>query len=97
MNKQVKYGLLVNTLYEGQTIPVDPRCYGFILINKGDCLVTVNGIKLKPYPPGHPELSGESFSFVDPCRSFYNRDFTVIFDAGAAPQLQLIQVYDASN
>lgn len=92
----LKFGLLVTDVYNSRTVTVDPNCYGFILINKGADLVTVNGIKLKPYPPGQPELSGESFAFVDPERKVYNQDFVVVFNAVVtAPWLQIVQVYCA--
>lgn len=35
-------------------------CFSWNLRNEGDVSVTVNGSPLKPFPPGHPELSGES-------------------------------------
>ena len=37
---------------------LNPKCNGYVAVNIGDTLVTVNGIPLKP--PVAPNLSGES-------------------------------------
>lgn len=88
------YGLVFGRFSEAGTIPREAGCYGFIWINLGDDLVTINTLPLKPFPPGFPDLSGESFSFVDPWRNLYNRDFTIAFaGVGVNPLVQIVQVY----
>jgi hypothetical protein len=39
---------------------IDPFCNAWEVINLGDIWVNVNGILLKGFPPGHPELTGAS-------------------------------------
>lgn len=88
------YGLEFGRYANAQTIPRQVGCYGFIWINIGDDLVTINTLPLKPFPPGFPALSGESFSFVDPWRNLYNRNFTISFaGVGVAPSVLIVQVY----
>jgi hypothetical protein len=48
------------------TIPVGKNCYGWRASNKGDGTVIVNNNLLKGFPPGHPELSGESCADIHP-------------------------------
>lgn len=94
MDKQC-FSELINTIYTSQTINKQPGCYGYTFINKGDTGVRVNQTYLKPYPAGRPDLSGESYSFVDPLRAVFNMNFQVIFDAapGANPILELHQYH----
>jgi hypothetical protein len=84
-----------STIRDSTTVPRHAGCYGYTFINKGDTGVRVNQTYLKPYPPGRPDLSGESYSFVDPLRSLFNDDFQIIFDAapGATPILELHQYH----
>jgi len=89
-----KFGLLDGVYTTSQQVPCEKQTYGFIAINSGGDAVRVNGIRLKPFPPGFPQLSGESFGFVDPWRNTYNRDFTITFEGtGSVPSLTLVQVY----
>lgn len=84
------------TIYNSQTINCEKYCYGYAFINKGDTGVRVNQTFLKPYPPGRPDLSGESYAFVDPCRNYFNMDFQIVFDAapGVAPAVEIHQYHD---
>lgn len=84
---------MVNTIYTSITIPRQTGCYGYAFINKGDTGVRVNQTYLKPYPPARPDLSGESYSFVDPNGALFNQDFQITFDAapGAAPVIEIHQ------
>lgn len=85
----------INTVYTSVTLPRQAGCYGYTFINKGDTGVKVNQTFLKPYPPGRPDLSGESYSFVDPLKDLFNQDFQIIFDAlpGADPRVEIHQYY----
>lgn len=93
-----------NTCFDTMTTPVrtsgnvevHPLCFGFIFVNKGDLEVRVNNITLKPFPAGHPELSGESFAFVDPKRKLFSRrQFQVQFNGTptANTVLEITQVH----
>lgn len=85
----------VNTIYNSVTLPKQSGCYGYAFINKGDTGVKVNQTYLKPYPPGRPDLSGESYSYVDPKCNLFNMDFQITFDAapGGAPAVEIHQYY----
>lgn len=72
------------------TVPKHKGTYGYLFINKGDTGVLINQTYLKPYPPGRPDLSGESYGFVDPLRAVYTgNDFSVTFDAAPGADMQL--------
>lgn len=83
------------TYRNSQTVPRHPLCYGYIFINKGDTGVLINGTFLKPFPPGRPDLSGESYSYVDAGGRLYTRDFLIIFDSlpGVDPRVEIHQVH----
>ena len=71
----------------------DQGCYGFIFWNKGADSVLVDGKLLKPHPVGQPNLSGESWAYVDAEQREYNQSyFTVVFLATTAPYLEITQV-----
>lgn len=86
----------VNTIYTSMTIPRERGCFGYAFINKGDTGVRINQTYLKPYPAGRPELSGESYAYVDPCRVPFNMDFQITFDQlpGVVPAVEIHQYYD---
>lgn len=48
------------TLQLSTSCTIDPYCNSWTVVNLGDIWVTVNGILLKGFPPGHPELTGAS-------------------------------------
>ena len=81
------------SIYTSQTLPRQPGCYGYAFINKGDTGVRVNQTYLKPYPPLRPDLSGESYSFVDPEGRLFNQDFQITFDTapGLNPWVEIHQ------
>lgn len=90
------FGLTCVTMTSSGPLPVQTKCYGFVFINKGDQWVYVNGVLLKGYPPGRPDLSGESFQYTDDNENGYmEKTFVVNFDTttGGAPFLQIVQVY----
>lgn len=62
-----------------------PLCYGFIFINKGNIGCRINQTFLKPHPAGQPDLSGESFSYVDAEGRLYKNNFQVVFDPFTLP------------
>lgn len=71
----------------------DKNCYGFIFWNKGGSNVLVDDKLLKAYPPGQPELSGESWSYVDmEQREYTTPYFTVTFLNNVDPYLEITQV-----
>jgi hypothetical protein len=89
-----KYNLIPQSYFGPQEVVPDPRCNGWTAINKGDTLVIVNGIKLKPFPPGHPELSGESFGVQGNLGETYGGVISITFAAGGvAPEVMIIQKY----
>lgn len=92
-----RFVTLTNSVYASGRVNVEKECYGFSFINKGGSAVRVNQILLKPYPPGHPELSGESFSFVDPEGRILAQSFEVVFNAGADPFLQIVQFIKSTD
>jgi hypothetical protein len=60
--------------------------------NTGNAIVKVNGKTLLPAPA--PGLSGESFGVSGNLGELYNRRYiTIQFQAGAAPQIELVQKY----
>ena len=96
MEKQ--FVTLTNSVYSSGRIQVEQNCYGFALINKGGTAVRINQILLKPYPPLQPELSGESFSFVDPQGRTLNQTFEVNFQGGGTdPFLQIVQFIKSND
>jgi hypothetical protein len=64
---------------KAQRVPVDKCCNGWTVINKSDVEITVNGIPLKPFPAGHPELSGESFGVVGNIGEIYTGFIDIAF------------------
>jgi len=54
------YSLNHQDITASKSITLDPFCNSWTVINMGDIWVTVNGILLKGYPIGHPELTGAS-------------------------------------
>lgn len=75
---------------------VDRRCNGFIAVNKGDVLVRINGFPLLPYPPGHPELSGESMTVGGNLGEIYRGRIQIVFPApapGQSPSVWIIQKF----
>lgn len=91
-----KYNIIPQSFFAPQEVTPDSKCNGWTAINKGDTLVIVNGIKLKPFPPGHPELSGESFGVQGNLGEVYTGIISIVFDAtggGVAPEVLIIQKY----
>lgn len=89
------FKLLVSDHFESGRTPVDKRCYGYVVSNKGNTGVKVNDNYLKPYPPGHPEMDGGFFTYTDDDgRILQENVFQIVFDAapGTLPWLQITQV-----
>lgn len=89
------YDIIANTYYASQEIRVDERCNGWTAINTGDTLVTVNGIPLKPFPPGHPELTGAAIAIPGNAGEFYRGRIWCVFDntPAVSPQVTIIQKF----
>lgn len=88
------FDLLINTVFINTRVRVDPKCYGFAFVNKGDTGVHINDTYLKPYLPGFPGLDGGSFAFVDEQgRLFRRKVFVVVFDSAPFinPFIQITQ------
>lgn len=84
------FTLLPGSYFESVIVPRERKCYGFIAINQGAVEVRVNGIILLPAPA--VGLTGASFAYVDPFENYFNRDFQIVFSAGAGALVQLVQV-----
>jgi hypothetical protein len=54
------YSISQQPIYDSKSIVLDPFCNSWTVVNLGDVWVTVNGMLLKGYPVGHPELTGSS-------------------------------------
>lgn len=89
-----KFGWLTIPITTSTTQQIVPKCYGFFLENKGDVDVQVNGKVLKPYPAGHPELSGQAFGYSDEQGRELTDPFQIVFTAGgSAPKLEITMVF----
>lgn len=86
----VKYNIQGQAFRGSKQIAVPPKCNGWTAINKGADLVIVNGIPLKPYPPGHPELSGESLAVGGNIGEEYSGYIQADFAAAASDPLLVI-------
>lgn len=93
------FDFTVTTVTQSGRVPREQGTFGFSFINKGDTDVTVNQIILKGFPPGFPDLSGESFSYFDQySRTLGNPNFDITFDAlVTVRQLQIIQFYKKTS
>lgn len=54
------YSINSQDIVTSESITLDPLCNSWTVINLGDVWVNVNGMLLKGYPIGHPELTGAS-------------------------------------
>ena len=93
------YILRVLNVQQSGDFNVFPNCVDWLVINQGDTGARLNGIYLKPYPPGHPELVGSTFSPDGKRDEFMMVPFTVSFDdpLGAMPWLQIVQKIYTNN
>lgn len=75
-------------------VPVDSHCFGWMAINKGDSLVTVDNIELEPGDPSvTPKISGESTAVIHPLGLPYSKRVLVVnFGAGTVNKVQIIQL-----
>ena len=89
------YNIIGQSYYLGQEVKPDKNCNGWTAINKGDTLAWVNGVPLKPYPPGHPELSGESFGVSGNEQEVYDGRIKIVFDnsVGTNPWIVIVQKF----
>jgi hypothetical protein len=87
------YNIIGQSYFESQQVNPDPRCNGWTAVNKGATLCIVNGIELKPFPPGHPELSGESFGVTGNLGEVFTGRITLDITPGAGAKLLLIQKF----
>jgi len=95
MCQEKKYDIIAKTYDQGGEVPVDPRCNGWTAINTGDTLVTVCGIPLKPYPAGHPELTGAAIAIPGNIGEIFEGRIWIVFDQlpGVSPQVNIIFKY----
>jgi|SRR5882672_1431105 len=93
--EQCQYYDIIAQNYEiGGEVPVDPECNGWTAINNGDDLVQVCGIPLKPFPPGHPELTGAAIAIPGNKWEVYRGRIWIVFAGiGVAPQVTIIQKF----
>lgn len=89
------YDIIAQVYEIGGEIKVDPKCNGFTAINTGDTLVTVCGIPLKPFPPGHPELTGAAIAIPGNYGELFKGRIWINFAnlPGVTPQVVIIQKY----
>jgi hypothetical protein len=89
------YDIIAQAYAKGGEIKIDERCNGFTAINTGDTLVTVCGIPLKPFPPGHPELTGAAVAIPGNEGEVFTGRIWIVFDdvPGANPQVVIIQKF----
>lgn len=77
-----------------QDVPVENNLNGFTVINEGDGTAFVNGIELKPYPPGRPDLTGESVSVGGNLGELYRGRIEIKFATGQLfPKVVVIKKY----
>lgn len=89
----IEYDIIAQTYNQGGEILVDPHCNGWTAINVGDVGVTVNGIALKPFPPGHPELTGAAVAIPGNLGERFTGRIWIVFDPGGAPSVTIIQKF----
>ena len=91
----VQYDFIAQSYERGGDIKVDQYCNGFTAINTGDTLVTVCGIPLKPFPPGHPELTGAAIAIPGNLGELYRGRIWIVFSdvPGVNPQVVIIQKF----
>lgn len=89
-----KFDIIAQTYSQGGEIRVDPGCNSWAAINTGDTLVTVCGVPLKPFPPGHPELTGAAYSIPGNAEERFTGRIWINFATGGAnPQVVIIQKF----
>ncbi len=89
------YDIISQDYSIGGEIKVDERCNGWTAINTGDTLVKVCGIPLKPFPPGHPELTGAAIAIPGNLGELFRGRIWIVFDStpGMSPQVTIIQKF----
>jgi hypothetical protein len=94
-----EYDIISAVYRQGGEVPVDPMCNGFTAINTGDTLVTVCGIPLKPYPAGHPELTGAAVAIPGNWDERFSGRIWIVFANTPAldPEVVIIQKYYKQN
>lgn len=87
-----KYNVIPQLYRESIEVTPDQKCNGWTAINKGDSTVIINGsIELKPFPPGHPELSGESFGVQGNIGEIFQGHITIDIGTGSTPAVLIVQ------
>lgn len=89
------FDIIAQTYETGGEIRVDNYCNSFTAINTGDTLVTVCGIPLKPYPPGHPELTGAAIAIPGNVGELFRGRIWIVFAPlpGVDPSVCIVQKY----
>jgi hypothetical protein len=93
----IRFNDQVQQIRQGGEQPVDPMCNGFVAVNKGNCVVTVNNMPLQP-PPG-AGLSGESYGIIGHEGELYTRkSIKIVFSPGSNPLVVISQkIYDRAE
>lgn len=87
-----EYNISGQSYYENQYLKPDPKCNGWIAINRGDGVVFINGIPLSPSTT--PGTAGESFSVGGNEGEIWGGDLHIQFATGATVQdLVLVQKF----
>lgn len=88
------YDIIAQTYEAGIEVAVDPNCNEWTAINTGDTLAFVCGIPIKPFPPGHPELTGAAIAIPGNKWEVFRGRIWIVFAAGGVnPQVCIIQKY----
>lgn len=92
--KDLEYDIIAQFYAAGGEVRVDSRCNSWSAINTGDSLVFVNGIPLKPFPPGHPEATGAAIAIPGNIgERFSGRIWIDFVNVLANPQVCIVQKY----
>lgn len=94
--KPVNYVFFAVNVRQSSEVPVYENCNGYVAINKGMDIVTVDNVELKP--PVLPTLSGESFGVAGNLGEVYNRQsIKVVFQTTVGPNVLIVQKVYATN
>lgn len=86
------YDIIAQVYTVSEEVKVDPKCNGWTAINTGDTFATVCGIPLKPFPPGHPELTGAAIAIPGNYGELFRGRIWINFSnvPGVSPQIVII-------
>lgn len=87
-----KFSFRTQTLTVGGQLTIDTNCCEILVVNQGDDAAYINGLLLKPYPTGFPQLVGSSFAVDCNDDEEYDGYLELVFaGVGVAPLVQVVQ------